>query len=250
MACWICFLQLLVATVSAVLRDIQRALGNENRVIEMAEEEMRKSGKLVDLKKLEAVIEEDGDGKQEAPQEAKDVKKPAGTVQVKEVESVLNTVYGNIDNDMEESSPIQQKILITTILLIIKNDKNKEITIGRLHDIYKLKLIFLIFFWPEYSKFSIYFRRINRQVPLKKINFSLYKKICKNLNVHPTDQSEFLNLCTLVETRGIIRMQGKKEPRFHRLFQEWDGNEIYEALKDKQMITSILANKFVLNSMK
>jgi hypothetical protein len=30
-------------------------------VIEMAEEKMRKSGKLVDLKKLEAVIE-DGDG--------------------------------------------------------------------------------------------------------------------------------------------------------------------------------------------
>ncbi len=28
----------------------------------MAEEKMRKSGKLVDLKKLEAVIEEDGDG--------------------------------------------------------------------------------------------------------------------------------------------------------------------------------------------
>ncbi len=178
----------------------------------MAEEEMRKSGKLVDLKKLEAVIEEDGDGKQEAPQEAKDVKKPAGTVQVKEVVSVLNTVYGNIDNDMEESFPIQRKILITTIFLIIKNDKNKEITIGRLHDI--------------------------------------YKKICKNLNVHPTDQSEFLNLCTLVETRGIIRMQGKKELRFHRLFLEWDENEIYEALKDAQMITSILANKSVLNTMK
>jgi cell division control protein 6 len=53
-----------------------------------------------------------------------------------------------------------------------------------------------------------------------------------------------------VETRGIIRTQGKKEPRFHRLFLEWDENEIYEALKDKQMITSILANKSVLNSMK
>jgi hypothetical protein len=36
------------------------------------------------------------------------------------------------------------------------------------------KIDFLNFFWPEYSKFSIYFRRINRQVPLKKINFSLY----------------------------------------------------------------------------
>jgi hypothetical protein len=39
------------------------------------------------------------------------------------------------------------------------------------------KIDFLNFFWPEYSKFSIYFRRINRQVPLKKINFSLYKNV-------------------------------------------------------------------------
>jgi hypothetical protein len=31
---------------------------------------------------------------------------------------------------------------------------------------------------------------------------------------------------------------------------EWDENEIYEALEDKQMITSILANKSVLNTMK
>ncbi len=36
------------------------------------------------------------------------------------------------------------------------------------------KIDFLNFFWPEYPKFSIHFRRINRQVPLKKINFSLY----------------------------------------------------------------------------
>jgi hypothetical protein len=35
---------------------------------------MRKSGKLVDLNKLEAVIEEDCDGKQETPQEVEDVK--------------------------------------------------------------------------------------------------------------------------------------------------------------------------------
>jgi cell division control protein 6 len=70
---------------------------------------------------------------------------------------------------MEESFPIQQKILITTILLIIKNDKNKEITIGRFHDI--------------------------------------YKKICKNLNVHPTDQSEFLNLW---KPEGLFACNGKR----------------------------------------
>jgi Cdc6-like AAA superfamily ATPase len=54
-------IQLLAAKVSAVSGDIRRALSIENRVIEMAEEEMRKSGKFADLKKLEAVVEENGD---------------------------------------------------------------------------------------------------------------------------------------------------------------------------------------------
>ncbi len=47
------------------------------------------------------------------------------------------------------------------------------------------KIDFLNFFWPEYSKVSIYFRRINRQVPLKKINFSLYS-LWHSLVLHST----------------------------------------------------------------
>lgn len=220
-------IQLLAAKVSAVSGDIRRALNIGNRVIEIAEAEKRRNIKELDMKKIESAFNEEQKTKENSSPEEQETKESdsaaqalpppdlsSGKVQIKEVLSVLNNVYGTsqLDEGLDESFPLQQKILICTMLLIIKHDKNKDITTGRLQDI--------------------------------------YRKICKNLNVVPADQSEFMNLCSLAETRGIIRIQKKKEPRFHRLFLEWDENEVWDALKDKQMITNILNNKTVLSNKK
>lgn len=218
-------IQLLAAKVSAVSGDIRRALNIGNRVIEIAEAEKRRNIKELDMKKIESAFsdteeqktKENGSPEEDCKEIASQAPAPdlsSGKVQIKEVLSVLNNVYGTsqLDEGLDESFPLQQKILICTMLLIIKHDKNKDITTGRLQDI--------------------------------------YRKICKNLNVVPADQSEFMNLCSLAETRGIIRIQKKKEPRFHRLFLEWDENEVWDALKDKQMITNILNNKTVLGNKK
>ena len=192
-------IQLLAAKVSSVSGDIRRALNIGKRVIELAELEKKKNSKTVDIGQFEALIESE-----EKPEESK--------IQLKEVVSVLNAVYGNAQNlgdDVDDAFPIQQKILICTLLLIIKHDKNKIITVGRLHDV--------------------------------------YKKVCKNRNINAIDLSEFLNICLLVETRGIIRIVKKKEPRFHHVQLQWDEDEVSSALQDKQMIMSIMDDKSLLS---
>lgn len=188
-------IMLLSAKISATSGDIRRALNIGKRVIELAELEKKKSGKALDVAQLDAIVESEEDTK----------------IQLKEVVSVLNNVYGCAQNlsDEVDDIPLQQKILICTMLLIIKHDKNKDVTIGRLHDI--------------------------------------YKKVCKNRNIYSTDLSEFVNLCLLVETRGILRIAKKKEPRFHKVYLQWNEDEVFSALKDKQMITNIINEQSLLS---
>lgn len=197
-------IQLLAAKVSSVSGDIRRALNIGKRVVELAEIE-RRNAKKIDFTKFEALIEaEETSAFPEEP-------KKEQPIQMKTVVSVLNSVYGNaqkLSDDVDDAFPILQKILICTLLLIIKHDKNKTITVGRLHEV--------------------------------------YNKVCKNRNIQAVDQSEFYNLCILAETHGIIRIVTKKEPRFHQVKLQWDEDEVYSALKDKQMITNILNEKSLL----
>lgn len=196
-------IQLLAAKVSSVSGDIRRALNIGKRVVELAELERKKS-KAIDMAQFEALIESDKPSAQEPEK-----KQP---IQMKEVMSVLNSVYGNaqkLGDDVDDAFPLQQKILICTLLLIIKYDKNKNITVGRLHDV--------------------------------------FKRVCKNRNIQSIDLSDFFNLCILAETHGIICITTKKEPRFHQVQLRWDEDEVHAALKDKQMITNILNEKSLLN---
>ncbi|CAO1394060.1 unnamed protein product [Diamesa hyperborea] len=206
-------IQLLAAKVSSVSGDIRRALNIGRRVVEIAENEKRKNAKVIDIQKLENFIDNEADEpKLLLPAEVKVPIETECKVQMKEVVSVLNTVYGQaqaLENDVDDGFPLQQKILICTLLLIIKHDKNKDVTVGRLHDI--------------------------------------YKKVCRAKNIISIDQSEFQNVCLLAETRGILKIVKKKEPRFHKVFLQWDLEEVTSALNDKQMITTIINDKSVLD---
>lgn len=198
-------IQLLAAKVSSVSGDVRRALAIGKRVINLAEQE-KKSAKAVNIAQFEALIESS-----DKP-EIDEVVKEEPKIQMKEVVSVLNTVYGNaqkLAEDVDEGFPIQQKILICTLLLIIKFDKNKVVTVGRLHDI--------------------------------------YRKVCKNRNIQSIGLSDFLNLCLLVETHGVLRIVKKQETRLYQVQLQWDESEIYNGLKDKQMITNILNEKSLLS---
>uniref|UniRef100_A0A182SJ64 Cell division control protein n=1 Tax=Anopheles maculatus TaxID=74869 RepID=A0A182SJ64_9DIPT len=167
-------LGLLAAKVASTSGDIRRALFIARRLVESAKKEDRTT-------------------------------KSDTVVSMGQVMAVLKQVYGasqTLSNDLEEGFPLQQKLLICSLMLLLKHGKNKDITVGKLHDV--------------------------------------YKTICTKRNIQAVDQTEFISLCTLVETRGIVRLQGKKEPRMHRVCLQWDEEEVSSSLNDKQLIASII----------
>lgn len=185
-------LQMLAGKVAAVSGDVRRALDIGRRVIELIDNDKGDAT----LKSIENLTK---DCLEE--QNVKETKK----VDLKEVMNVLNNVYGttqNLTEDKEDAFPLQQKIIICSLLLLMKKSKNKDVTIGKLHEV--------------------------------------YKKICCKRNILAMDQSEFVGVCTLIETRGIIRISGKKEPRLNRVYLEWDEEEVASVLKDKEMMSMIL----------
>lgn len=190
-------LQMLAAKVAAVSGDVRRALDIARRVVEIIERDQQKDV-LRPLENFDDFFDDEN----------------IKTVDLKEVVSVLNNVYGtsqNLSDDCDDAFPLQQKIIICSLLLILKKAKNKDVTIGRLHDV--------------------------------------YKRVCTKKSLYAVDQAEFVGLCSLIETKGILSVSGKKEPRLHKVSLQWDEEEVIGALKDKTLISSILQDESCLGKM-
>lgn len=138
----------------------------------------------------------------------------SGGVEVKHVMDVLSNVYGaaqNMTDEADDSFPLQQKITVCSLLLMLKKARNKDVTLGKLHEV--------------------------------------YRKVCAKRNLSAVDQAEFASMCSLLETRGIVRIVGKKEPRLNKVSLAWDQEEVAEALKDKQLMSTILQDESCLGKM-
>lgn len=183
--------QMLAGKVAAVSGDVRRALDIGRRVVELAEQS-KNSGALKAVENLaNQLIEEE-----------------LKTVDLKQVLSVLNNIYGtsqSLDDKSDESFPLQQKIIICSLLLMLKRNSNKDITVGKLHEV--------------------------------------YRRVCDKRKISSVDQTEFVGLCSLIETRGMISITGKKEPRLNKVSLVWDQEEVTKALKDKQLISEILQDE-------
>lgn len=104
----------------------------------------------------------------------------------------------------ETGLPLQQKLAACCLLLLFKHGKLKEVTFGKLHD--------------------------------------TYSKVCRRRDVVPTDQSEFLNVCTLLETRGILSLKkAKNDCRTSKVSLKVDEMELERSLQDKLLVTSVLS---------
>lgn len=196
-------IQLLAAKVAAVSGDVRRALDIGRRVIEIAEQQQKKKG--------DALVTNLFDELGIAPLGQSEV--AAKPVQVNQVVSVLNNVYGAsqaLNEEIDDSYPLQQKIGICALLLIMRNEKNKDLSLGRLHDV--------------------------------------YRRICSKRNLNAVDQMEFVGLCELIETRGLLKIIKKKEPRLSKIRLQWDEDEVRTALQDKQLIAAILSDTSPLTS--
>ncbi|EFN69054.1 Cell division control protein 6-like protein [Camponotus floridanus] len=186
-------IQLLAGKVAAISGDIRRALDISRRVVELAESHQ--------VAQVLRPTNDNDTNIEPLKQEMEVTEKP---VDLKEVVTILNGVYGgtqNIDQE-QETFPLQQKLLLCSLLLILNKGRNKDVTVGKLHEV--------------------------------------YKKVCKKRNIFAVDDSEFVNLCSLIETRGILRVVGRKEARLCKVNLQWDQEELDAALQDKQMMAEII----------
>lgn len=184
-------IHLLAAKVAAISGDVRRALDIGRRVVEQAR--CTRSAKDIDYEQL-GVSELDAPPKVEK-------------VEMKQVLNVLNSVYstaGTLNDDGIDAFPLQQKILVCALLLILKSAKNKDITISRLHRV--------------------------------------FAKLCGKRNIQAIDETEFAGVCSLIETKGIIRVLKGKISRLNKVQLQWDQDEIVAAIKDKQLIADVLAD--------
>uniref|UniRef100_A0A8C1YNB9 Cell division control protein n=1 Tax=Cyprinus carpio TaxID=7962 RepID=A0A8C1YNB9_CYPCA len=127
-------------------------------------------------------------------------------VSVPQVARVLTEVYGDrmaSSSGDGESFPLQQKLLVCCLLLIVRNGKSKEVQLGKLCEV--------------------------------------YSKLCKQRQVGGVGQSECLSLCSLLESRGIFTLKKAKEARLTKISLKIEERDVENALKDRTLLGSILA---------
>ncbi|XP_060863283.1 cell division control protein 6 homolog [Metopolophium dirhodum] len=135
-------------------------------------------------------------------------------IELNDVIAVLNNVYstsGALDNDDENSEklPLQQEFVVCALLLLLSSGKkNQVITIGKV--------------------------------------FNVFTTICKKRNVQVRDLSEFITMCSLLETRGVIKILGQNINRLSKVLLLWDKNEVDDVLHDKQLLVDVLNDKSLL----
>ena len=81
------------------------------------------------------------------------------SVDLKEVVKVLNGVYGVSQNiDKEESTfPLQQKLLLCSLMLILNKGRNKDVTISKVNIVLFPCMTFAFYVLPSYSPSPVTF---------------------------------------------------------------------------------------------
>ncbi|CAK8675089.1 unnamed protein product [Clavelina lepadiformis] len=129
-----------------------------------------------------------------------------------QISDVLSGVYesnnfcarSNNDNetDNDDAFPLQQKLVVCSLFLLCKTSKTKEASLGKLHE--------------------------------------SYSTICKRRHVPSVGQSEFVSLCGLVESRGIISVKKAKQMRQTKIKLNMQEKDVEFALQGKALLSSIL----------
>uniref|UniRef100_A0A8C2QNL1 Cell division control protein n=2 Tax=Cricetulus griseus TaxID=10029 RepID=A0A8C2QNL1_CRIGR len=185
-------IQFCARKVSAVSGDIRKALDVCRRAIEIVEADVKSQTVLKPLS--------EGQSPSEAP-----VPKRVGLAHISQV---ISEVDGNrlilSQEKTQDSFPLQQKILVCSLLLLTRRLKIKEVTLGKLYE--------------------------------------AYSSVCRKQRVAAVDQSECLSLSGLLESRGILGLKKNKESRLTKVSLKIEEKEIEHVLKGKAFIGNILAD--------
>jgi cell division control protein 6 len=184
-------LQYLGGKISSTSGDLRKAIDICRRAVELAETGAKKQSVLTpsnsELQTSESV------------QTTKCVSIP---ILCKMMASVESNAFSVGNNDDVDETPLQQKLIIVTLLVLVKFGKSKLVTLGKLHQ--------------------------------------SYSKVCSKYGMTTIDFDEFLHTCSLVESRGIVTLKKKSNPRLVPICLRLDEREVESTLKDKTLLSSIL----------
>lgn len=183
-------IQFCARKVSAVSGDVRKALDVCRRAIEIVESDVKSQTVLKPLSECKS------------PSELL-IPKRVGLIHISQVMSEVDGNRMTLSQGAQDSFPLQQKILVCSLMLLIRQLKIKEVTLGKLYE--------------------------------------AYSKVCRKQQVAAVDQSECLSLSGLLEARGILGLKRNKETRLTKVFFKIEEKEIEHALKDKTLIGNILA---------
>lgn len=195
-------LQLCARKIAACTGDIRKALDVCRRAIEMVENKM----------KNKSILQSTSDDRCNPGSPMK--KSFELCVDVPDINAVLHEIYGSRLQAAESAKtvtmPLQQMILLCTLILMKKHCKVQDMNFGKLYDV--------------------------------------YKRVCKKRDIMAVGECEFPGLCNLVEMRGFIQLKPSKSVRMTKLVLKVDEGEAEYILQDKAMLPSILSDKSVLSS--
>lgn len=201
----------LAGKISSLSGDLRKALDVCRRALEMAETEARKQTLLKPMSGRSMATSP----AKLPPSPRKGYKTPKkqlqlGTVDLREITKVINQVYGSQltaslgGGASNNSLPLQQKLLMASLLLMVKKGKTKEVTLGKLME--------------------------------------TYAKVCKKRKMGVPDESACVGMCEMLESRGIVTYKSKKgiSLRLAKVSLRLDEDEVAQAMQDKTMLATIM----------
>lgn len=178
--------------ISSSSGDLRKAIDVCRRAVELAEETAKKQMVL-------------------APSSTSSDNKKCVTIPLlcKMMASVENNQFcAGAGEDDADATPLQQKLIIATLLVLVKHGKCKQVTLGKLHQ--------------------------------------SYGKVCAKFGVTAMDFDEFAHTSSLVESRGVVTLKQTKNSkngnngRLSPICLRLDEREVEATLKDKTLLSSIL----------
>ncbi|XP_074972929.1 cell division control protein 6 homolog [Phalacrocorax aristotelis] len=183
-------LQFCARKVSAVSGDARKALDVCRRAVEVVELEVRSQTLLKPLPGSDSP--------------ASPVPKRVGLLHVSRV---ISEVFGDRlaagSQGSRDAFPLQQKVLLCSLLLLARRLRTREVTLGKLHD--------------------------------------AYSQVCRRQHLPAVDQAECQSLVTLLESRGVLELKRAKEARLAKVSLKMDEAAAEHALQDTALVGSILA---------
>ncbi|CAG0879291.1 unnamed protein product [Cyprideis torosa] len=192
----------LAGKVAALSGDVRRALDICRRAIERVETEF----------KNQTVLKSAANDPEKAP--LRQVKIPDVSAIMESLSSstlalsVSSSFVQAGEEEGKEALPLQQKIAVVTLLLLLREGKEKQLGFGKFHEV--------------------------------------FKRVCQAQHLGSMSQSEFFHLCCLLETRGFFSLKRAKEPRNTKVSLRLDEGEVASAVHDKHLLARVLNDKSVL----